>query len=289
MAPPTTTSNTGATTPAESGTITGMVHLMAPPTPPMMVYAVDQVTGLWASTEITATNGEASYTLVVPPGDYQVFAFSDDATPPSIAGYASPDETTLATVTVTQGQTVTDIIVRPPSQSECGSQWGVPSSPDGRFASVSPSANCLATQVAKLSYEPVSPDVCQTLQEMAAQAISVTFTMNPSAPFTDSISGGTGQGCVLTATGTGANFPEPGKVTTDLVNGFVGWTEQPTYQASGPTGEATAMTRDMGLMLISAEWTPTPDAKCPADQPISACDLKPEQKLYTIQIQVAQK
>jgi len=45
----------------------------------------------------------------------------------------------------------------------------------------------------------------------------------------------------------------------------------------------------MALMLIDVEWLPSPDANCPTDQPISACDLKPEQKLYTIQIQTAMK
>lgn len=278
-----------ATIPANSGTITGRVHLVSPPTPRMIVYAVDQTTGLWASTETAATDGEAPYTLVVPPGAYQVFAFSADTDIPGIAGYATPDEATLAMVTVAAGQTVMDIIIRPPSQSECGSEWGLPPSPDGRFAAISPSPDCLATRVAKLNYVPVSPEICKTLQEIAAQALSITFTMEPSTPFTDPLSGVTGQGCTLTATGTGTNFPGPGQVTANLVSAFMGWTEQPVYQADGPTGAVTALTRDMGLMLISAEWTPAPDAKCPADQPISACDVKPEQKLYTIRIQAAQK
>jgi hypothetical protein len=78
-------------------------------------------------------------------------------------------------------------------------------------------------------------------------------------------------------------------VTAKLVRAFVGWTEQVAYQADGPTGSATAMTRDMGLLLIHAEWSPAPEVSCPADQPISACVIKPEQQIYTIEIQVAQK
>ena len=114
-------------------------------------------------------------------------------------------------------------------------------------------------------------------------------TLEGSAPFTDPLWGETGQGCSLTATGTGRDFPNPGEVTASLVHAFLGWTEQPTYQADGPTGSATAMTRDMGLMLIRAEWVPAPEVPCPSDQPKSACDLKPEQKHYMIQIQAAQK
>lgn len=138
-------------------------------------------------------------------------------------------------------------------------------------------------------YRPVSLEVCQILQEMATQAVSLSFSLEPSAPFTDPLSGETGQGCTLTATATGLFFSDPFTVMVNLVNGFVGWTEQTAYQASGPTGEATGMTRDTGLMLIRVEWTPAPGVQCPPDQPISACDIKPEQKLYTIQIQTAMK
>jgi len=511
-----------ATVSAKSGSITGRVHLVSPPTPRMVVYAVDQTTGLWAFTETQATDGEASFSLVVPPGSYQVFAFSD------IDGYAgyTLDERTLAIVSVAANQTISDIIVRPPSQSECGSMFGVPASPEGRFAAIAgPSADCLAAiltpaagptllqtnpeairiqfqpnstmwyspgdlapnatrrgvlyalkgqqmtvdlttepassatlyatlyiwaadgtvytpnpttswtgvlpasqdyyievrsmsqqsinytisvtippqtppeasriqfqpnttswytpgdlapntsirfvlsalkgqqmtvdlttepassatntyaalyiwaadgrvstpnpttswtgvlpasqdyyiEVRSMSqqsilytlrvaipavgstsssgggYGPVSLEVCQILQEMATQAVSLTFSLEASAPFTDPLSGETGQGCSLTAMATGQFFSDPSSVTGNLVNGMLGWTEQTAYQASGPTGEATAMTRDMGLMLIRVEWMPAPEVQCPADQPISNCDIKPEQKLYTIQIQAAQK
>ncbi len=401
MPPPTP----AAAIPAKSGAITGRVHLMAPPTPHMVVYAVDQTTGWWAFTETEATDGEAPFSLVVSPGSYQVYAFMDNG------GYTaySKDGVTLAVVTVAANQTVADIEVGPPGQSECGSMFGVPASPDGRFAAVAgPTSDCLATkltpaagvtpppanpeatrirfepkaiswqtpgelapntssrfvlsalkgqpmtvelttvpdtgagpaaavhiwgadgqvftpdittrwkgvltvsqdyyiEVRSLSpqnitytllvaipaigstpYVPVTPEICQTLQRMATEALGVTFTMEASAPFTDPITGEMGQGCNLTATGTGRDFSDPSQVTAKLVSAF-GFTEQPAYQANGPTGAATAATRDMALALISAEWTPAPEAKCPTDQPISACDLKPEQKLYTIQIQAAMK
>jgi hypothetical protein len=113
--------------------------------------------------------------------------------------------------------------------------------------------------------------------------------METGVPFTDPLSGETGSGCVLTATGTGADFSDPHQVIANLTDAYLGWDEQPAYQASGPTGEATGMTREMGLMLISAEWLPATEAECPTDQPIASCDLKPEEKLYTIQIQAAQK
>ena len=139
------------------------------------------------------------------------------------------------------------------------------------------------------AYEPVSLEVCQMIQATASQALTTTFTLEASAPFTDELSGETGLGCRLTATGTGVDFPDSTMFVFDLPNAFSDWTEQLSYQAGGPTGMATGLTSHMGLMLIYAGWEPVSDVECPADQPISACDLKPEKMLYTIEIQVAQK
>jgi len=139
------------------------------------------------------------------------------------------------------------------------------------------------------SYAPVSAEVCQILQEMATQSVALSFTMEPNGYFADPLTGEVGTGCILTAMATGMKFSGPASVRSVLAEGFLGWEEQTRYQADGPTGSSTAMTRDMGLMLIVVEWFPSPDANCPADQPISACSLAPEQKLYTVQVSTAQK
>jgi hypothetical protein len=130
-------------TPApKPGYISGHVRLVSPPTPHMVVYAVNSSGTRWAFTETEASDGEASYILGVPPGSYQLFAFSD------LDGYAgySLDGTSLAPVTVGENQTVPNINLQAPGQSACGSMFGVPASPDKRFkAARGPGADCLAT------------------------------------------------------------------------------------------------------------------------------------------------
>jgi hypothetical protein len=138
-------------------------------------------------------------------------------------------------------------------------------------------------------YQPVSAEVCQILQEGATESLGLTFSMETGAPFTDYASGETGQGCTLTATTNGTSISGPYDALTKLVDGFIGWTVQPAYNADGPTGTATGMTRDSGLLLISVGWQPSADANCPTDQPITMCELAPEQKLYTVTIEAAQK
>ncbi len=136
----------------EPGFITGIVHGQAPPTFPMAVYAVDDMTGEWAFVETPHTDGPAPYTLEVLPGSYRVFACPLEGNSCAL-GY-SEDGWTLTMVTVATGQTIADIPVRPPSQSECGSTFGLPASPDGRFAAVAgPTEECRAAALAAMPYD----------------------------------------------------------------------------------------------------------------------------------------
>ena len=137
-------------------------------------------------------------------------------------------------------------------------------------------------------YMPIPADACATLQADAEAALGVAFTMSE-APFLDYVSQESGTGCQLTATGTGADFGDPMAAVDALKAAFVGWEENMQYAAGGPTGMGIGMTRDAALLLILAEWTPDPAANCPADQPISACELTPEQQLYTVTVQAAMK
>lgn len=137
-------------------------------------------------------------------------------------------------------------------------------------------------------YDLLPETLCKDLQTIAAQALGVDVTLQSRAPFLDAVAGEAGQGCRLQAAGNGAQFASPQDVVAALVNSVgLGWTAQPTYQADGPTGSAAALTRDMGLMLISATWKPDMGVQCPADQPISSCNLTPEQKIYQIRIDMA--
>jgi hypothetical protein len=125
-------------------------------------------------------------------------------------------------------------------------------------------------------------------------AKAADFKLEPDAPFTDLRTNETGRGCTLTATGTGLTFPgQPGETGAKLMGAFEGWTavtDADVYAGGGSEAVFTAMTRASALMVLQVGWDPTPDAaaKC-TGQPIGACDLKPEQKQYTVQIQIAQK
>src|SRR5690348_2848075 len=81
---------------------------------------------------------------------------------------------------------------------------------------------------------PVTEEVCQTVKESAEQASGLTFTLVASAPL--SISPEAGQACQLTASATGVQFSDPYAALDPIVKGMVGWEEDTSQQAGGPTG-----------------------------------------------------
>jgi hypothetical protein len=139
-----------------------------------------------------------------------------------------------------------------------------------------------------MAFKPVRRDVCRQLNMDVGAALGVGLSMSFAAPFRDFLTGESGMGCTLEASGTGADFQSLPAVMDKLRGALIGWQEDPNFAADGPTGTATAFVRDSALLLVTVGWEPAPDANCPQDQPISACPLQPEQQLYSIKLQAAQ-
>jgi hypothetical protein len=138
-------------------------------------------------------------------------------------------------------------------------------------------------------WQPVPIEICQDFQVSVAGTLGVTdVTLDEDAPFEDYINGTTGTGCLITAYGTGADFADIDvyAVLKEMLVTY-GWTPDIQYDASGPTGMAGGFRRDYGLLILSASWEPSEDANCPSDQPISACELAPEQQIWTITLSIA--
>lgn len=140
---------------------------------------------------------------------------------------------------------------------------------------------------ARGSFVPYRADECERLRVSFEETIGKPVTVE-SVPFTDRVSGGAGSACRVHGTGTGATY------TMDVFSALVtllptlGWTEDSfNYGAGGPTGMATGFTKGGAIGLLAVGWRPSANANCPKDQPISACVLTPEQKLFEVTFDVA--
>lgn len=170
----------------------------------------------------------------------------------------------------------------------------VPATVQPTVASTTEPATARATgttsATAAAGYKPVADAECTALHDQVATALSANATTSE-GPFEDVINGTSGTGCLVLVNGTGAQFDNFLNVMNRLKSALAqaGWQEDQAYLADGPTGTATAFRKGNMLALVSAGWQPSPDANCPQDQPISSCQLKPEQQLYTITVNAAEK
>lgn len=175
----------------------------------------------------------------------------------------------------------------------CGtqSQNPTPTAPPLPTAAPTAAAEASPTPAAELAaFRPLPEAACAELRDTMAKTIDVQVTLTISS-FQDFMTGDQGEGCLLSASGTGADFAGGfSAVAKDLERMMAqeGWNSLPTYIADGPTGTALGMSKRNGLALIEAGWAPAPDANCPPDQPIFECELTPEQQLYTIYLRLAQ-
>ncbi len=139
------------------------------------------------------------------------------------------------------------------------------------------------------TFEPLASADCETLASDMGKALGVKLATS-NAAFTDYIGGQNGTGCQATATGTGADFGELPAVASKLQKMLEdqGWIYDMQYQADGPAGTGMGFHKESSLCLLTVNWEPSEDADCPDDQPLAACKLKPEQKLFTIVLNCAQ-
>jgi hypothetical protein len=141
----------------------------------------------------------------------------------------------------------------------------------------------------KGSFIPYPAEDCERLRANFEQTLGAPVVIENTV-FNDRITGGTGNACRVHAAGTGATYSMAGGPFNTLLSLMptLGWTEDDlNYGAAGPTGMATGYHKGGALGLLSVGWHPSEDASCPKDQPISACNLTPEQKIYDITFDAA--
>ncbi|MFN2114158.1 MAG: hypothetical protein ACK2T6_00460 [Anaerolineae bacterium] len=142
---------------------------------------------------------------------------------------------------------------------------------------------------ANAELKPIDPDECASLADAIAAALGAEVA-STDADFADYVTGAVGTGCLMSASGTGADF-ENVLVVADSIRTVLAssdWAENIQYIADGPTGTEAGFDKSQALCLLNVNWEPSEDADCPDDQPIADCELEPEQRLFSIELNCAQ-
>jgi Tol biopolymer transport system component/putative hemolysin len=135
-----------------------------------------------------------------------------------------------------------------------------------------------------LIIQPLPTEVCNGQAQAMSHVLEDLVPTQSEEPLDDPITGARGIGCQATVTGTGVQFESPSAVVSALGSMLEeqGWTADPMFVADSPTGTAAGYRKGGQLCLAAAMWVPDKSANCPEDQPISACEVTPEQQNYTV-------
>jgi Tol biopolymer transport system component/putative hemolysin len=136
----------------------------------------------------------------------------------------------------------------------------------------------------RATLRPLSEEVCNGQAQAMSHTLDDLVPTVTEEPLGDWGTDASGTGCQATITGTGVQFESPLAVVSALGSMLEGqgWTADPMLVADGPTGTVKGYRKADQLCLAAAMWEPDESANCPEDQPISACQLTPEQQLYTV-------
>jgi Tol biopolymer transport system component/putative hemolysin len=140
------------------------------------------------------------------------------------------------------------------------------------------------TATMALIIQPLPTEVCDGQAQAMSHTLDDLVPTQSEEPLDDPITPASGTGCQATVTGIGVQFESPAAVVSALGSMLEeqGWIVDPMLQADGPTGTGAGYRKGDQICLAGAMWTPDDSANCPKDQPISACDIKPEQQNYTV-------
>jgi putative hemolysin len=139
------------------------------------------------------------------------------------------------------------------------------------------------------AFQPLAAEACAELAQAMSAKLGASATQGDAA-FNEPGTSRSGDGCQATITGTGEQFAAPATVIQELtaVLEAEGWAEDTSLASGGPTGAGAGFRKNGDVCLASANWQPGPEVQCPADQPISACEVPPEKQVYTITLNCAQ-
>lgn len=136
--------------------------------------------------------------------------------------------------------------------------------------------------------QPIPAAECQ---QFAAQTqAAVGFAMRAGEDdFTDLTDGSVGRACHIQGSASDQAYAAPGDLVARLATALPGWRGEPDRDADGPGGAEKGYVNGNRVATIQVSWEPGPGASCSDKEPLSACRISPQQKLWTAIVDIVVK
>lgn len=136
--------------------------------------------------------------------------------------------------------------------------------------------------------QPIPAAECQTFAGQIQAAIG--FTMKASEDdFTDLTDGSEGRSCHISGSASDQAFAAPADLMSRIGKVFADWRDDPDRADDGPDGADKGYVKDTRIASVNVSWEPGPGAVCSDKEPLSACKILPQQKLWSVLVDIVEK
>jgi hypothetical protein len=146
----------------------------------------------------------------------------------------------------------------------------------------------LAARAQDATLQPIPAAECQKFASQTQDATG--FPMKASEDdFTDLTDGSDGRSCHISGSASDQAFAAPGDLMAKIAKVFGDWKDEPTRDAEGADGAEKGLVSGNRIATIQVSWEPGPGVVCSDKQPLSACKILPQQKLWSAVVDIVVK
>lgn len=136
--------------------------------------------------------------------------------------------------------------------------------------------------------KPIPADECQKFATQLQDAVGIPMKASED-DFSDINDSTDGRSCHITGSASGKSFANPDDAMAAMAKVFGDWREDPERADSGPDGADDGYTKGNRLAVLEISWEPGPGVTCSDKEPLSACKITPQQRLWTAMADIVEK
>jgi len=136
--------------------------------------------------------------------------------------------------------------------------------------------------------QPIPAAECQQFATRTQGALG--FPMKAEEDdFTDLTDGSDGRSCHISGNAADQTYAGPAELIAKIATVFGDWRADPARDAAGADGAEKGLVNGNRIATIQVSWEPGPGVTCSDKQPLSACNVLPQQKLWSAIIDIVVK
>ena len=145
-----------------------------------------------------------------------------------------------------------------------------------------------AVRAQDAALQPIPAAECQTFAGRIQDATGFKMTASED-DFTDIVGGSDGRSCHISGSASGQAFAAPNELIGRIAGVFGDWKDDPARSDEAPSGADKGYVNGNRVASVQVSWEPGPGAVCSDKQSLSACNIQPQQKLWTAVVDIAVK